>query len=166
MTNLDGRANVVILSACKVAPGMQFLSREDGFSFDEPWQAEALATTVHLGQQGLFSWKEWVDIFLREIAAEPQREDESVNNAYFRQWLAALEKMLVSKGVTSATAMSETAEHWRRSYLNTEHGKPVQFSRAWREPDHHDHDEHDHHHHHGQSTPSPLAVSEGKSVNQ
>jgi hypothetical protein len=28
---------------------------------------------------------------------------------------------------------AETAEHWRRSYLNTRHGKPIAFSRDWQD---------------------------------
>lgn len=56
------------------------------------------------------------------------------------------------------------AEHWRRSYLNTPHGKPIAFSREWQDvPDFEGEDQDDHHHHHsthgGYYAPQPLVVS-------
>jgi len=82
--------------------------------FAEPWQAQVFASTVALSQQGLFSWKQWVEIFSAEIAACPQAAGESAVDAYFRQWLAALESMLTARGVVSRDDIVQTQEHWRR----------------------------------------------------
>ena len=64
--------------------------------------------------------------------------------------------------------IAEAMEHWRRSYLNTPHGKPVAFSREWDEPPEHegeghdDHHLHDHGHHSDHAefrTHRPVAIS-------
>jgi nitrile hydratase accessory protein len=103
--------------------------RDDGPSFAEPWHAQAFAAAVALSKAGFFTWSEWVDVFAAEIAREPQRPGEDNDAAYYRQWLAALEKLLVERGLATGKEISATAEDWRRSYLQTPHGKPVHLRR-------------------------------------
>jgi nitrile hydratase accessory protein len=136
--------------------------------FGEPWHAEAFGTSLALSRAGLFAWAEWVEIFSKEIRTNPQRAGEDSESAYYRQWLAALETILVKHATLTSEEIAEAAEHWRRSYLNTPHGKPVAFSRDWQdvpdiEDDHDDH-HHDHrgHHHSRPGEPQahqPLVVS-------
>jgi nitrile hydratase accessory protein len=97
--------------------------------FAEPWHAEAFAAVVALSKAGVFSWSEWVDVFAAAIAHEPQRQGEESGAAYYRQWLAALETLLVKRGLATSKEIGSTAEHWRRSYLHTPHGKPVHLRR-------------------------------------
>ena len=128
----------------------------DGPPFSEPWMAQAFACAVHLSRQGLFTWNEWVDVFSAEIKAHPQRPDEDANVAYYRQWLGALEAIVGLKGGASRTEINERQEAWRKAYLNTPHGQPVELHHAVTPPAapaHHDHDPH----HHG--APEPLSVS-------
>jgi nitrile hydratase accessory protein len=134
--------------------------------FAEPWQAQAFVSTVALSQGGLFSWKRWVEVFAAEIAARPQVASESAADAYFRQWLSALERLLDSLGVASHKDIVQTQEHWRRSYINTPHGHPVEFGRHWPAPGpelERALSEHGHHHHHEDdlhdAAPRPIAVS-------
>ncbi|HSV53072.1 MAG TPA: nitrile hydratase accessory protein [Burkholderiaceae bacterium] len=158
-----------VVDAC-ATPGAQPLplGEDGGPVFAEPWQAELFASTVALSQQGLFSWKHWVEVFSAEIAARPQAVGESGVDAYFRQWLDALESLLTSRGVVSRDDIVDTHEHWRRSYINTEHGHPVQFSRDWSPPppaierwlaEHADHDDHEHGDDEHDAWPRPIAVS-------
>ncbi len=105
----------------------QLAGAEDEPGFDEPWHAQAFAMTMHLAKRGLFSWDEWVGAFIPEVREQPQRADEDVNAAYFRQWLTALEKLLAARGLCSGESVHEYAEIWRRAYLNTRHGDPVEF---------------------------------------
>lgn len=102
----------------------------DAPGFAEPWQAEAYALAHTLASRGLYTWPEWTAVFSAEIAAHPQRHDESVEGAYFRQWLAALEKLLVARGVCGVEDVARLAERWRRAYLNTPHGQPVELAHA------------------------------------
>jgi nitrile hydratase accessory protein len=61
--------------------------------FAAPWQAQAFAMVVQLAETGVFSWPEWVAAF----AAEPETD----GRGYYERWLAAAEKLLVAKGLTS-----------------------------------------------------------------
>jgi nitrile hydratase accessory protein len=130
--------------------------------FGQPWHAEAFGTSLALSQAGLFSWAEWVEIFSSEIRTNPQRADEDSEAAYYRQWLAALETVLAKHAMLTAEEIAETAEHWRRSYLNTPHGKPIAFSREWQDSPELDHQHrHDHGHHHAGHAGvfQPVAIS-------
>lgn len=146
-----------LLSACG-APGTGGDGK--GAVFAEPWQAETVATTLHLSRSGQFSWSEWVECFSRHIADHPQRPDEDANTAYYRQWLSALEAMLAGRQILAGVQIAEAQEDWRRSYLHTEHGKPVHFRRGLPQPDIHDHGhDHDHHHHHVERGTTPISIS-------
>jgi nitrile hydratase accessory protein len=136
---------------------------EDAPVFAEPWQAEAFATTVALSRGGAFTWKEWTETFGAEIKRHPQAPDEDAGAAYYRQWLAALEALLYKRALTNPSDVADTAEHWRRSYLNTAHGSPVAFSRNWRAPQGDDPSSGEHDHRHGHEdhdqVPRPVAIS-------
>ena len=66
---------------------------DEAQAFDAPWQAQAFAMVVQLAENGVFTWPEWVAAF----AAEP----ESDGRSYYERWLAAAEKLMVAKGLTS-----------------------------------------------------------------
>jgi nitrile hydratase accessory protein len=68
-------------------------SPEETRPFAAPWQAQAFAMVVQLAELGVFSWPEWVAAF----AAEP----ESDAIGYYERWLAAAEKLMVAKGLTT-----------------------------------------------------------------
>lgn len=123
---------------------------EDAPAFDRPWQAQAFALTVELHKRGLFSWPDWVETFSTQIKAAPAGPDESVNDAYFRQWLAALERMTARVSPIAPDEIAGRAEEWRQAYLNTPHGHPVLLANAACAPGHH--------HHHAPSR-KPVAVS-------
>jgi nitrile hydratase accessory protein len=127
----------------------------DGPAFAEPWMAEAFACAVHLNRRGLFAWSEWVKVFSDEIKAHPQQPGEEADAAYYRQWLAALEMIVGLKGAASTAEISERQETWRRAYLNTPHGQPVELHHAAAPPQ----APHHHHGHHQHGTPEPISVS-------
>lgn len=116
------------------------LNDADGPVFEQPWQAQAFSLVVCLHKSGLFPWKEWVRIFSDEIKASPARPGEGVNDAYYRQWLAATEQLIASFGLADGDAISQRAEEWRLAYLNTPHGQPVALSHATCPPPHSHHD--------------------------
>jgi nitrile hydratase accessory protein len=130
-----------------------------GPDFAEPWQAQAFACALQLSRQGLFTWREWVEVFSGEIKAHPQTSVETANAAYYRQWLAALETIVGLKGAASASEISERQEAWREAYLKTPHGQPVELGNAVRvlveEMHHSNHD----HGNHERRAPKPVAVS-------
>ncbi|MFD2416494.1 nitrile hydratase accessory protein [Amycolatopsis pigmentata] len=98
--------------------------------FAEPWQAQAFACVHQLSDRGLFTWHEWTEVFGAQIADHPQMAGETVEQAYYRQWLGALETILVRGEVCAEADLTATAERWHRAYLNTPHGEPVELDNA------------------------------------
>lgn len=83
--------------------GAAAVPRQNGeLVFDAPWQSRAFGMAVGLHQQGLFRWDEFRDHLIAEIGS-PVEGDASTSpaTAYYRQWLRALESLLVEKGVMS-----------------------------------------------------------------
>ena len=111
----------------------------DSFYFDEPWQAQAFAITVELHRKGHFSWTEWVAIFSKEIQAHPATPEEGHITGYYRQWLTALETIMAQRGISQAPEIEIAQERWRRAYLHTPHGRPIDLSNAECQHDAHEH---------------------------
>lgn len=86
--------------------------------FEAPWQAQAFAMAVLAAEQGLFSWAEWTETLGAEIAARPER-------AYYESWLAALERLLTTKGVAGEGELAALRDAWDRAARATPHGQPI-----------------------------------------
>jgi nitrile hydratase accessory protein len=112
------------------------LRDETDRAFDAPWQAQAFALVVRLSATGHFSWNEWVCVFSQEVARSPTRAGESENDTYYRQWLDALERIAVEKGLLAPGDAQERASAWRAAYVNTPHGQPVELAHATCRPAH------------------------------
>lgn len=90
--------------------------------FAEPWQAEAFALTVALHEKGIFSWSEWAEVLSAEVKQPGAAQDGS---DYYEHWLAALEKLLASKGAAAKPEVDAFAAAWERAAHATPHGKPI-----------------------------------------
>jgi len=105
------------------------LKRKDGDPiFDEPWQAQALAMADSLVEAGAIPAKEWAAALgseLRRAAASGAADDAE---SYYGAVLAALEGLLAKSGAARTNEVETRREQWKRSYLNTPHGKPVELS--------------------------------------
>jgi cobaltochelatase CobN len=93
--------------------------------FAEPWQAQAFALAVRLSAQGYFTWKEWAETLAAELAAAAERGEADDGSEYYHHWVAALEKLVTSKGLADTPALYERKEAWADAYRHTPHGKPV-----------------------------------------
>ena len=96
--------------------------------FEEPWEAQAFALVLRLSEQGLFQWSEWSAALATEIRHARETGDQDLGNTYYHYWLAALEKLLLEKSVLDSEAVKSRIEEWRRAYLNTPHGQPIELS--------------------------------------
>jgi nitrile hydratase accessory protein len=103
--------------------------------FAEPWQAQAFALAVKLSEQGHFTWKEWAATLADELKAAENRGEPDDGTRYYEYWLAALERLVVEKGLTDREAMRERKEAWTEAYLHTPHGEPVELRGSDREHD-------------------------------
>lgn len=131
----------------------------DAPKFAQPWHAQAFGTSMALSRAGLFTWAEWVETFSTIIRDVPPWPGEDSNSAYYRQWETALETILLKKGILGAEEISLAAEDWRRSYLATPHGQPVEFRRGLEASTGTGDNEEHHHHHHDGPRPEPITVS-------
>ena len=77
----------------------------DGPVFGEAWEAQAFAMALLLHERGVFTWTEWAAALAAEIQAAQAAGDPDLGPTYYRHWLAALERLVVEKGVASAVAM-------------------------------------------------------------
>jgi nitrile hydratase accessory protein len=100
---------------------------EGGPVFAEPWQAQAFALAVRLSEQGHFTWKEWADALAAEIKAAADRGEPDDGTRYYEHWLAALERLVTSKGLTDPASLLTRKEAWAEAYRHTPHGKPVEL---------------------------------------
>jgi nitrile hydratase accessory protein len=103
---------------------------QDGPIFNEPWEAQAFALAVRLSEAGCFSWSEWATVLGQEIKAAQGRGDPDLGRTYYQHWLNALERICVDKGLVGQEDMHQRMEEWRRAYLNTPRGEPVERAAA------------------------------------
>lgn len=111
---------------------------EDGPIFNEPWEAHALALAVRLSESGCFSWSEWAATLSQEIRVAQEGGDPDLGHSYYHHWLNALEQLCVEKGLVIGADMHRRKERWRRAYLHTPHGQPIELSAAGDENRHED----------------------------
>jgi nitrile hydratase accessory protein len=97
----------------------------EGPVFREPWEAQAFALTVALHQQGAFTWSEWAAALAVEIKAAQAHGDPDTGETYYRHWLAALEKLVASKALSSAAELAARRDQWDRAARATPHGQPI-----------------------------------------
>ena len=101
-------------------------------TFAAPWEASAFALAVRLSGEGHFTWDEWASALSEEIRAAQQEGDPDLGDTYYRHWLRTLERICRERGLVSDDEASARTEAWRRAYLNTPHGKPVDLETGGR----------------------------------
>lgn len=95
--------------------------------FAEAWQAQAFALAIELSRRGYFSWPEWTATLAGELKAAATRGGDDGAH-YYDHWLSALERLVLAKGLTDASALEGRKKAWIEAYIHTPHGKPVLLS--------------------------------------
>lgn len=95
----------------------------DGPVFAEPWEAQAFAMAVKLNETGVFAWNEWAETLGAELKAHPSRP-------YYESWLAALERLVLAKGVLTEQERLARVDAWDRAAKATPHGQPIELNRG------------------------------------
>jgi nitrile hydratase accessory protein len=92
--------------------------------FSHPWEAKAFAIVVQLSAAGHFTWAEWVACFSDEVKAATAAEAAGIPTpSYYEQWLAAAEKIMIAKGVTSPEQLA--AKRFAIGIVGTTHQVPA-----------------------------------------
>ena len=98
--------------------------------FAEPWQASAFALAVSLSHQGHFTWKEWAATLAEELKASAARGEPDDGSHYYHCWLAALERLVVDRGLSGSAELHDCKEAWAEAFRRTPHGQPVELANA------------------------------------
>src|SRR2546428_5254967 len=99
----------------------------EGPVFREPWEAQAFAMTLALHSRGLFTWPEWAATLGAEITRAQAGGDPDTGETYYRHWLAALERIVAAKGVTTSDALHRYRDAWDHAADRTPHGAPIEL---------------------------------------
>jgi nitrile hydratase accessory protein len=102
----------------------------NGPIFREPWEAQAFAMTLALHERGLFTWSEWAAALAAQIRRAQGEGDPDTGETYYSHWLAALEKLVADKGVTTQQTLHRTRDAWDHACDRTPHGKPIVLTPA------------------------------------
>ena len=80
---------------------------------------------VTLSSEGHFTWKEWAAALADELKAAADHGQPDDGSHYYEHWLAALERLVAEKSLSSRAEMLERKEAWADAYRHTPHGRPV-----------------------------------------
>ncbi len=111
--------------ATRAVPGVPHDA--DGPVFREHWEAHAFAMALALHARGLFTWNEWADTLAGEIKRAQAAGDPDSGETYYRHWLATLEQLVASKGVTSSETLHRYRDAWDHAADRTPHGSPIEL---------------------------------------
>ena len=81
--------------------------------------------TLALYERGVFSWPEWAETLGAEIKRAQAAGDPDDGSTYYWHWLAAIERLTVAKGLTTAGALDDRRAAWNRAAHATPHGQPI-----------------------------------------
>lgn len=87
-------------------------TESDDPTFAAPWQARAFALTVALRREDDFPWAAFQQRLVEELDEDPERDVDAedvadVESAYYRAWLAALERLLLEADVIDDAELAE-----------------------------------------------------------
>ena len=99
----------------------------EGPVFREPWEAQAFAMALALHERGIFTWSEWADTLSSEIKRAQAAGDPDTGETYYRHWLAALERLIAVKGVTTSETLHRYRDAWDHAADRTPHGAPIEL---------------------------------------
>jgi len=88
--------------------------------FEEAWQAQAFAMVTALQQSGHVTPAEWAEA----LGAEIRRGGD---DDYYQHWLAALERVVVEKGMMSEAELARRKMEWQEAARATPHGQPIEL---------------------------------------
>lgn len=107
-------------------PAKPLLNEDNEPAFREGWHAQVLAVANGLVAEGHITANQWTETFAGKLR-KPDSSASDELDAYYRAALAALESLLNADTAIPLRDLDERTELWRRAYLNTPHGKPVEL---------------------------------------
>ena len=121
-------------------------------TFHAPWQARAFAVAVALSESGTYEWDAFQTRLVEEIeraaggdgggAVATDAEDaEAAEDAYYRRWLAVLERILVEDGVLDPGELESRAAAFAEGERDASEWVEGEHHHGHDHGDGHDHDQ-------------------------
>jgi nitrile hydratase accessory protein len=116
-------------AAQRVTEAVPSIPRDAGSPvFREAWEAQAFALALELGERGVFSWTEWAATLAEEIKRAQAAGDPDTGETYYHHWVAALERMVTAKGLSTQAMLKRYHDAWDAAADRTPHGKPIELT--------------------------------------
>lgn len=115
------------MQAPEPSPFAPMLRDDDGPIFEEPWHAQVLALAFDLAERNVFSPAQWSDTLGTRLGVAAAQGKPDSQQTYYEAALAALEQLVAADGTVTDAILADRVDAWRRAYLNTPHGKPVEL---------------------------------------
>ena len=91
-------------SAISAMGGEVALPRKNGeLVFGMPWESRAFGLAVSLSDAGVVDWPEFREALVSAIKESERAKD---GRSYYQQWLSALEKVALGKGLVTEESMN------------------------------------------------------------
>ena len=120
---MAGPDSASVRAALDAVPGIP--CEAEAPTFQEPWQAQAIAMALTLHQRGVFTWTDWATALGEEIAKARAAGDPDDGTTYYRHWLATLERMVSSKGIAAPEMLDRYYQAWDHAADRTPHGQTI-----------------------------------------
>ncbi|WP_242455952.1 nitrile hydratase accessory protein [Mycolicibacterium sp. P1-18] len=97
-------------------------------AFGAPWQARAFAMVRALQDAGVVTAGQWADELSAAIRRARDAGDPDDGSTYYDHWLAALERLVVARELTTDGALSDCRTAWADAARRTPHGAPIELA--------------------------------------
>lgn len=80
--------------------------------FQEPWEGRAFGLAVAMRDQGLVPWEAFRQRLIGAIAEADRHPTGEDRPGYYENWLAALERLLMDRGLVTAAEIENRAQQF------------------------------------------------------
>ena len=80
--------------------------------FEEPWEGRAFGIAMVLSDQGSVPWESFRQQLIAAVAKADCIPDTRNRPGYYENWLAALEVLLIERGIVSAKEIERRVEQF------------------------------------------------------
>lgn len=99
------------------------LPRSNGeLVFEAPWESRAFGMAAALADSGVFDWGDFQSGLIAAIAEREGGNEHAEAYRYYERWLAALESLVVEKGLLKAQDIDELVAQFACRPAGHDHG--------------------------------------------
>jgi len=102
-----------------------FMKLDGQPTFEEAWQAEALAIAQNLINDQVITGSDWANALGAALQVVQRDQDNDTVAGYYEAVLLALEQVVQSNCEISAESINAQKMDWVDAYQSTPHGQPV-----------------------------------------